>query len=49
MATEGSEMIDEAQREEEEDLAAFAERAAEPSLSYEDFLAQLKADGVLST
>jgi plasmid stability protein len=34
-------------REDEEDLAAFAERANEPSLSYEEFLAKLKADGTL--
>jgi plasmid stability protein len=29
--------------EDEEDLAAFAERAGERALGYEDFLAQLKA------
>lgn len=34
-------------REDEEDLAAFAERAAEQPLSYEEFLAQLRADGTL--
>ena len=34
-------------REDEIDLAAFADRAGEPSLSYEAFLAQLKADGTL--
>lgn len=34
-------------REDEEDLTAFAERTGEKSLSYEDFLAQLKADGTL--
>ncbi len=34
-------------REDEEDLAAFAERVAEPAVSYESFLAQLKADGTL--
>ena len=34
-------------REDEADLAAFAERAGERSLSYEEFLAQLKADGTL--
>jgi len=34
-------------REDEEDLAAFAERAGETPLSYEAFLAQLKADGTL--
>lgn len=31
--------------EDEEDLAAFDERANEPNVSYEDFLAKLKADG----
>ncbi len=34
-------------REDEEDLAAFGERAGETSLSYEEFLAKLKADGIL--
>lgn len=34
-------------REDEEDLAAFADRAGERSLNYEEFLAQLKADGTL--
>jgi plasmid stability protein len=34
-------------REDEEDLAAFAERAQEQPLSYEQFLSQLKADGTL--
>jgi hypothetical protein len=34
-------------REDEEDLAAFAKRASEKTLSYEEFLAQLKADGTL--
>ena len=32
-------------REDEEDLAAFEERANEPVLSYEALLAKLKADG----
>ena len=36
-------------REDEEDLAAFVEREREPSVNYEAFLAQLKADGTLST
>ena len=31
--------------EDEEDLRAFEERAGEPNVSYEDFLARLKADG----
>jgi plasmid stability protein len=46
-----SEIVNEALRaslrEDEEDLAAFGERAAEPSVSYEELLAQLKADGTL--
>lgn len=33
--------------EDEEDLAAFAEREHETSVSYEEFLAQLKVDGTL--
>lgn len=40
--------IREALRQDEEDLAAFAERADEKTLSYEEFLAQLEADGTLS-
>jgi plasmid stability protein len=31
--------------EDEEDLAAFAERAADPVISYEALLKKLKADG----
>ena len=31
--------------EDEEDLRAFEERAGEPNISYEEFLAKLKADG----
>lgn len=46
-----SEIVNEALRaalrEDEEDLAAIAERAGEPTLTYEEFLAQLKADGTL--
>lgn len=34
-------------REDEEDLAAFAEREREHPMSYEEFLARLKADGTL--
>lgn len=34
-------------REDAEDLAAFEERAAEPVISYEDLLAELKANGTL--
>lgn len=34
-------------REDEADLGAFAERAGEQALTYEEFLAQLKADGTL--
>ncbi len=39
--------VREALREDEEDLAAIAERQHEKTLSYEEFLAQLKADGTL--
>jgi len=46
-----SEIVNEAIRrtlsEDEEDLAAFAERATERTLSYEKFLAKLKTDGTL--
>jgi plasmid stability protein len=34
-------------REDEEDLAAFSGRAKEKTMSYEQFLAKLKADGAL--
>lgn len=34
-------------REDEEDLAAAAGRTRERSMSYEDFLKKLKADGTL--
>ena len=34
-------------REDEEDLAAFEERASEPNISYEEFLGKLKADGTI--
>lgn len=34
-------------REDQEDLAAVKTRAKERALSYEDFLAKLKADGTL--
>jgi plasmid stability protein len=34
-------------REDQEDLAAFAERAAEPALTYEELLNDLKAHGKL--
>ena len=33
--------------EDQEDLAAFGERECEQPISYEEFLAQLKADGTL--
>jgi len=46
-----SELVNEAVRvalaEDQEDLAAFAERADEPTLTYEQFLDELKADGKL--
>lgn len=35
----------EALREDQEDLAAFEERAGEQNVSYKDFLSKLKADG----
>ena len=34
-------------REDQEDLSAFAERVAEPTVSYEELLADLKAHGKL--
>jgi Arc/MetJ-type ribon-helix-helix transcriptional regulator len=34
-------------REDQEDLAAFEERVAEPTMSYEDLLDDLKAHGKL--
>jgi hypothetical protein len=39
--------VREALREDEQDNAAFADRVAEGSISYEAFLGKLKADGVL--
>jgi len=39
--------IREALREDEEDISTFSERAGEEPMSYEAFLAQLKADGTL--
>ena len=46
-----SEIVNEALRavlrEDQEDLAAFEERAAEPTLSYEELLKELKAHGKL--
>ncbi len=42
-----NEAVRAALREDEEDLAAFAGRAKEKTVSYEEFLAQLKADGTL--
>ena len=40
-----NESLRESLREDQEDLAAFEERASEPVLSYESLLAKLKADG----
>jgi len=44
-----SELIDEAvrllMREDQEDLSSVSDRAAEPEMSYEDFLNELKKDG----
>jgi len=46
-----SEIVNEAVRaalaEDQEDLAAFEERVAEPTISYETLLDELKADGKL--
>lgn len=46
-----SEIVNDAIRaalqEDEEDLSAFADRLREQPISYEAFLAQLKADGTL--
>lgn len=46
-----SELVDEAvklmMREDQEDLAAFAQRTAEPDISYEAMLADLKQHGKL--
>ncbi len=46
-----SELVDEAvkllMREDQEDLAAFELRAAEPEMTYEALLADLKANGKL--
>lgn len=46
-----SELVDEAvkllMREDQEDLAAFAERASEPEISYEALLTDLKKHGKL--
>jgi hypothetical protein len=40
-----NESLLESLREDQEDLAAFDERADEPNVSYEEFLSKLKADG----
>jgi Arc/MetJ-type ribon-helix-helix transcriptional regulator len=42
-----NEALRQALREDEADLAAVRTRARQKSLSYEDFLAKLKADGTL--
>jgi plasmid stability protein len=42
-----NEALRQALREDEEDLAAVRSRAKERALSYDDFLAKLKADGTL--
>ncbi|MBS4008316.1 MAG: hypothetical protein KGZ45_07825 [Clostridium sp.] len=46
-----SELVNEAVRhtlrEDEEDLTAFEERVAEPTISYEELLKKLRADGKL--
>ena len=42
-----TEAVREALREDQEDLSAVRNRAAEPSMTYEVFLKKLKADGTL--
>jgi plasmid stability protein len=42
-----NEALRQALREDEEDLAVARKRAKEPAMSYEGFLAKLKADGTL--
>lgn len=42
-----SDAVRDALREDQEDLAAFAERAYEKPISYEALLKKLKADGTL--
>ena len=42
-----NEALRQALREDQEDFAAVRSRAKEKSLSYEDFLAKLKADGTV--
>ena len=42
-----NEALRQALREDQEDLAVVRSRAKERALSYEDFLAKLKADGTL--
>ena len=42
-----NEALRQALREDQEDLAAVRSRAKERALSYEEFLAKLKADGTL--
>lgn len=42
-----NEALRQALRDDEEDLAAVRSRTKERALSYEDFLAKLKADGTL--
>lgn len=42
-----NEAVRAALREDQEDLAAFAEREGEQPVTYEELLAQLKADGTL--
>jgi plasmid stability protein len=42
-----NEAVRAALREDEEDLAAFAQRANETSITYEALLEQLKADGTI--
>ena len=47
MSDDANDAARQALAEDAEDLAAFAEREQEESISYGAFLAQLKADGTL--
>lgn len=42
-----NEAVRQSLREDQEDLAAFADRVAEPTMSYEELLSDLKAHGKL--
>ena len=42
-----NDVLREALREDHEDLAAFAEHEGDQAISYEEFLARLRADGTI--